>query len=298
MFWKIKKWFISAKSSQPSRAEIQAGIQSIEELESILAGGTRPAQILAGSAFSFGKQREHNEDGLFSLSSILVEGDREIPFGLFMVADGMGGHQYGEVASGTALRTVAEYLIARLAPSLMGMQSQQQEDSLLEMMNKAVQEAQKEVLNRAPGGGTTLTAALMIGSQITLAHIGDSRAYLFSSQGKAQVLTQDHSLVRRMVQLGQITEEEAEVHPQRHVLYRALGQNDQLIPEINNLSFPRGGCMMLCTDGLWGVVSDRRIAEILSTDKDLTEKCQALINAANAGGGPDNITVVLVQFRE
>ncbi len=227
-----------------------------------------------------------------------MAGDDEVPFGLFMVADGMGGHQYGEVASGVALRSMAEYLLGCLTPSLLGLQSQRQGESLLEMVEKAVQEAQKAVLNRAPGGGTTLTAALMIGSQVTLAHVGDSRAYFFSPHGEAQVLTQDHSLVRRMVQLGQISEEEAKVHPQRNVLYRALGQSDQLKPEIKNLTFSHRGYLLLCTDGLWGVVSDKRIAEILSTEKDLSEKCRALINAANDGGGPDNITVILVQFRE
>lgn len=256
----------------------------------------RPAQLRVGSGQSAGKQRDHNEDTIFTLNSILADGATELPFGIFVIADGMGGHQHGEIASGAAARAFADYLIRRLYLPFLNGDSESQSESLLEVMENGVREAQHAVTRKAPGGGTTLTAALVLGEQVTLAHVGDSRAYFIYPDGRIQAITQDHSLVRRLLELGQITEDEAKVHPNRNVLYRALGQSDPFRPDIHTHPLPQPGYMLLCSDGLWGVVPDTEIFRIVINASDLSMACHELVEAANAGGGPDNISVVLVEY--
>ena len=144
----------------------------------------RPPQLIIGSAQSNGMQRDHNEDTLFTLSSVISDGNTELPLGFLIVADGMGGHLHGEIASGVAARAMSEYIIGKLFPSLMGLHSDPQNEFIQEIMENGVKEAQQAVLRRAPGGGTTLTAALIIGEQVTLAHVGDSRAYFIYPDGR------------------------------------------------------------------------------------------------------------------
>ncbi len=255
-----------------------------------------PAQLVVGTGQSVGKQRDHNEDTIFSLNSVLADGSTEIPFGIFVIADGMGGHQHGEIASGAAARAFSDYLLQKMFTPFLNGDSENRSESLLELMENGVKEAQRAVVRKAPGGGTTLTAALVLGEQVTMAHVGDSRAYFIYPDGRIQVITQDHSLVRRLQELGQITEEEAKVHPNRNVLYRALGQAEPFRPDIHTHPMPQPGYMLLCSDGLWGVVSDAEIFRIVNGAKNLSMACHELVEAANAAGGPDNISVILVQY--
>ncbi len=256
----------------------------------------RPAQLAVGCSQSVGRQRDHNEDTIFSLSSILADGASELPIGIFVVADGMGGHQHGELASGAAARAFADYIIRRIITPFVTGDTGSQTESLLEVMENGVKEAQTAVVRKAPGGGTTLTAALVLGEQVTMAHIGDSRAYFIYPDGRIQPITQDHSLVRRLVELGQITEDEAKVHPNRNVLYRALGQSEPFKPDIHTHPLPQPGYMLLCSDGLWGVLPDLEIFRIVQNAKSLSLACHELVEAANAAGGPDNISVILVGY--
>jgi len=256
----------------------------------------KPAQLLVGSAQSVGKQRDHNEDAIFTLSSVLADGASELPFGIFIIADGMGGHQHGEIASGAAARAFADYILRKSFLPYLNGDSDSQSESLLEVMENGVKEAQHAVTRKAPGGGTTLTAALVLGEQVTMAHVGDSRAYFIYPDGRIQPVTQDHSLVRRLQELGQITDEEAKVHPNRNVLYRALGQSEPFRPDIHTHPLPRPGYMLLCSDGLWGVVPDAEIFRIVKGTNDLSIACHELVEAANEGGGPDNISVILVEY--
>lgn len=254
-----------------------------------------PAHLLVGVGQSVGKQRERNEDALFSLSSILSDGNTELPFGVFIVADGMGGHEHGEVASGVAVRAMAEYVLSRSYLPFLSMEDRQR-SSLQEVMENGVVQAQQAVVRYAPGGGTTLTAALVVGEQVTLAHVGDSRAYFVHPDGRMQVITQDHSLVHRLVELGQISEQEALVHPQRNVLYRALGQSEPFRPDILTHPMPRPGFLLMCSDGLWGVLSEKEMFQIITSARNPAIACKNLVDAANAAGGPDNISVILVQY--
>lgn len=296
MFESIKRLF---RKSRPKAFEsVQTTPLTEEQLQAITQTSItlNPPQLLVGSAQSVGKQRDHNEDTLFSLTATIAEGHHDLPFGIFIIADGMGGHQHGEVASLMATRAMSDYLIKQVYFPLMGLGSETQIDSLHEIMAKGVSKAQKAVLENAPGGGTTLTAALIIGERVTIAHVGDSRAYFLYNDGRMQAVTMDHSLVRRLIELGQLTKEEAAVHPQRNVLYRALGQNEPFEAEINTMVFPNSGYLLLCSDGLWGVVPEAEIFRIVMNAENLSLACHRLVEAANAAGGPDNISVVLVQY--
>jgi PPM family protein phosphatase len=254
-----------------------------------------PQQLLFGCGQSTGKQREHNEDCIYSVSIAIGGETSSYPLGLFIVADGMGGHQYGEVASSTAARTLAGYLLKHFHPYLVN-PSISMDESIQDLMRSAINEAQRAVTQAAPGSGTTLTAALVLGQQVTIGHVGDSRAYAIHPYGGGETLTRDHSLVKRLEELGQISSEEAAIHPQRNVLYRALGQGEVLEPDIFTAPFPQSGYLLFCTDGLWSVLSDNNIFNLVTTAKDLQSACQSLVAAANDAGGPDNISVILVQL--
>ena len=255
-----------------------------------------PQQYLAGCGQSNGMQRDHNEDTLFFMSTVIADGKADLPFGIFIVADGMGGHMHGEAASQAAARVVAKYLISKVYYKLIEPNPEPMDESLQETVESAIREAQKAVLRYAPGGGTTLTCALTLGDQVTVGHVGDSRAYFIYPDGRMQRITQDHSLVQRMVDLDEITEEEALAHPNRNVLLRALGQADPVRADIQTHQIPRVGRLMLCSDGLWGVVPEAEIHKIISSAPDPSIACHKLVEAANAAGGPDNISVVLVNF--
>jgi serine/threonine protein phosphatase PrpC len=254
-----------------------------------------PQQLVSGCGQSVGKQREHNEDCLFAFSATTGGEANSAPLGLYIVADGMGGHQYGEVASAAAVRTLANYLLKRFHAYLIN-PSEGMEEPLQEMMRAAITEAQRAVTQAAPGSGTTLTAALVLGQQMTIGHVGDSRAYSLRLDGRVEVLTRDHSLVKRLEELGQISSGELADHPQRNVLYRAVGQGEVLEPDIFTSPFPQPGFLLLCSDGLWSVIPDGNLYGLVTAAPNLHGACQNLVGAANDAGGPDNISAILVQL--
>ncbi len=272
---------------------------SEQQIQSILTGSKVQfdlPQLVAASGQSVGKQRELNEDSLLTVTATLAGNSGSLPFGIYIVADGMGGHQYGEVASNVAIRIVAGYIMRKFQPYLFSLKPSPPDESLQEMMQTAVREAQKTIQSEAPSSGTTLTAALVLGQQVTVAHVGDSRAYNIYPDGRVEVITRDHSLVKRLEELGHISPTEAENYPHRNVLYRALGQGEILEADIFTMSFPQAGYLMLCSDGLWGVVADQDISRIIREAPSLQRACQNLVEAANAAGGPDNISVIIVQM--
>jgi len=253
-------------------------------------------QLTAAGGQSVGMQRELNEDSLMVFTSTLAGNAGNTPFGLYIVADGMGGHQYGEVASNTAIRTFGGHIIRKFHPYLFNLPTTPLNESLQTIMHDGVNKTQEAIQREAPGSGTTLTAVLVLGQQITIAHVGDSRAYSVYPDGRFEAITRDHSLVGRLEELGQITAEEAEKHPQKNVLYRALGQGEVLEPDLFTVAFPRNGTLMICSDGLWGVLSEAEMHKAMSSADTLERACQNLVNAANAAGGPDNISVVLAKM--
>jgi len=255
-----------------------------------------PQQLIAGCGQSVGKQRDLNEDSLLAITTTMAGNSGNLPFGLYVVADGMGGHQFGEVASNAAIRSVAGFILRKFHPYLFQVKTDTMDESFQEIMLAAVGEAQRAIQREAPGSGTTLTAALVLGQQITVAHVGDSRAYFVFPDGRIESITRDHSLVKRLEELGHISPDEAVNYPHRNVLYRALGQGEILDPDIFTLTFPQPGYLMICSDGLWGVVAEQDIVRSIVEAPSLQRACQNLVSAANAAGGPDNISVVLAQL--
>lgn len=232
-------------------------------------------RVRVGAASDIGVVRERNEDSYLASSP------------LFAVADGMGGHQAGEVASRIVLETVEE----------------RHRDDERPDLRETINQANRAVLDRAAGDeglagmGTTLTLLRMEDSGFRLAHVGDSRAYRLRD-GELEMLTVDHTLVNRMVHEGKLTEDEARIHPHRSILTRALGVEAELEVDLAVLDVEPGDRILLCSDGLTGVVADERIKTILEEEADPQAACDALIAAAIEGGGPDNITAVILDLEE
>jgi protein phosphatase len=254
-------------------------------------------RLIVGSSQSTGIERSHNEDALLLLNGFTLGINAHSDFGVFLVADGMGGHRAGEVASAVSIRTVARKITEQTVLELLNGEEDTEGEPLQDQLKQALEEANQAVVDTVPGGGTTLTAAVLVGNQVTIGHVGDSRAY-FIQDGKPEVITRDHSLVERLRELGQLTEEEAAVHPQRNVLYRAIGQGANLEVDVFSMPVPKGGYMLICSDGLWGVVPDPTMMDIIRSAPNPQIACDQLVRAANFAGGPDNISVVLVQFPE
>jgi serine/threonine protein phosphatase PrpC len=298
---KFFSWLLGGqKQTAPKTQEtVNTAPLSEDQIQSILHNNHPNfdlQQLVASCGQSVGKQRELNEDSLLAFTATMAGNSGNLPFGLYIVADGMGGHQFGEVASNAAIRSVAGYVLRKFHPHLFQVNSEAIEESFQEIMQAAVREAQRSIQKEAPGSGTTLTAALVVGQQITIAHVGDSRAYFIFQDGRVEPITRDHSLVKRLEELGHITPEEAANYPHRNVLYRALGQGEVLEPDIFTLGFPQPGYLMVCSDGLWGVITEQDLVRSINEAPTLQRACQNLVNAANTAGGPDNISVILAQL--
>jgi protein phosphatase len=253
-------------------------------------------QLISGSAIDVGRRRENNEDAMLGFSGNLAQDGKNQVFGFFAVADGMGGHRNGELASEFALRAVGNHVMSELYNPLFGPNPKPPQNSLREILESGLLEAHRQVQRSAPGGGCTITTALIFGTQVVIGHLGDSRAYSVYKDGRIQALTQDHTLVNRLVDMGEITAEEAETHPQKSVLIRALGQGSDLEADIFTSIMPQQGYLLLCTDGLWGVVSDSEMQKIINSAPNANLAAELLVEAANKAGGPDNIAAILVQL--
>jgi len=252
-------------------------------------------QYRVGWATDVGQVRQRNEDAVFVMTAYQEGGHGLIPFGLFVLADGMGGHRLGDVASALATRIVAQHVIAEtILHTLREEEPGADRPPLSEVLIDAVNKANAAVAMEVPGAGTTLTCALLLGPRAYIAHVGDSRAYLVSSDGLEQI-TRDHSLVDRLVELGQLTQAQAANHPHRNVLYRAVGQKGELEVDTYMRVIPSDGALLLCSDGLWGLVDEEAIARIIRDAPSPQAACTDLIQAANEAGGRDNITAILVR---
>jgi len=208
---------------------------------------------------------------------------------LFVVADGMGGHDAGEVASKLAVETVMNQICA----------GAKQEGDPQKLIKEAVQRANKKVkqegANRGSDMGTTLNAAFVAGDTAYVANVGDSRTYWIENGTIAQI-TEDHSLVAKLVQAGKLTREDARNHPRANLLYRTIGNEDTVKVDTFQVPLKKGGSLLLCTDGLWGEVTDEEIHAIVKGESNAANACARLIKAANKNGGKDNITAIVVNI--
>jgi len=224
-----------------------------------------------GSRTDIGSVREQNEDSLVVAPP------------LFVVADGMGGHEAGEVASEIAVEIIQEEAPDHPDADELG--------KAVERANRAIIDASLSGRGR-PGMGTTCTAAMLEENKLVIAQVGDSRAYLMHG-GSLSQLTRDHSLMANMIEAGQITPEEARFHPNRSVITRALGNDPDTVPDLYEINVEAGDRLLLCSDGLTSMVEDDDIADILARQADPQKCAIALVNAAIAAGGADNVTVVV-----
>lgn len=244
-----------------------------------------------------GAVRERNEDSCLVVSPESGGHFPLRPFGLYIVADGMGGHENGHVASKTASRTAASYVLEHIYLPLLRDGDAPEQEEIEKVLETAVQKAHAAVYNPDPArdGGTTFTMALVLGQDLHIAHVGDSRAY-WLVDGKLEALTNDHSLVQRLQEVGQLTAEEAHSFQYRNVLLRALGQEDELEVDLYSRTLPQKGRLLLCSDGLCGLIDDTMIRLILRQKLPLERITSQLIDAAMEAGGYDNITAVVVDF--
>jgi PPM family protein phosphatase len=224
-----------------------------------------------------GRQRRANEDSFFVRAP------------LFVVADGMGGAQAGEVASRLAAETFSRGLPDDGT-------SEQRLEARVREANQRIHEVSQE--DRALNGmGTTITAAYLDGEELSLAHVGDSRAYLLRG-GELTRLTRDHTLVEELVRRGELTEQEAAEHPQRSIITRALGPEPDIDIDLHTHPVQAGDVLLLCSDGLTGMIGEDEVQQILRDAASLRDAGRALVDAANEAGGRDNITVVLFRVDE
>ena len=239
-----------------------------------------------------GMVRDHNEDAYM----LPAETDPDVlaqKGHLYILADGMGGHQKGEIASAITIETVNQEYYTRHNNHT----SETPKDTIADALAEAIQTANQQVMNATQGGGTTIIASVLYSDTIVSMNVGDSRAYLLRD-GKLRLLSKDHSLVSRLVEMGKITEEEALSHPRRNVLYQALGQGSDLEIYTVTEKIQLNDVIILCSDGLWGEIGDQAITDVLTTVSNPLVAAQQLIDMANQSGGPDNITAIIIKVSD
>ena len=242
--------------------------------------------MVSGVMTDVGMVRDNNQDSYF------VSVNEDIP--LFVVADGMGGHKAGEIASNMAINIIKDtFLKLKTLPM--------DEISITKLIEQSIKEANEKIYLKSiekeaySGMGTTVTLAYIINRKLCIGHVGDSRAYLFKGENLIQI-TEDHSLVNELVKNGSITLEEAKTHPQRNIITRAVGTSETIEMDIVVREYEEGNILLLCSDGLTSMVKDSQIQDILSKEKNIQEACENLVSLSNDNGGYDNTTVIAIKF--
>lgn len=251
-------------------------MRSSGNMSSHLAALRSIANVQFGSRTDRGCVRDHNEDSLVVAPP------------LFAVADGMGGHAAGEVASEIAVSTLAKCAPVHANAQELG--------KAVEAANHAIIDAAARRVGRE-GMGTTCTSAVIENNKLVIAHVGDSRAYLLSD-GRLVQITRDHSYVADMVEAGQITPELARLHPKRSLITRALGNDPHMKPDLFEMTVQPGDRLLLCSDGLTTMLLDDEIEALLIRERNPQRCARMLVNAANEKGGFDNITAIVVDIQE
>ena len=234
-----------------------------------------------------GKIRQHNEDngGLF-----LNQANQS----LAIVADGMGGHRAGDVASEMTILKLREFWEETMVIETAA-QAENWLKRHIDQVNKILFEHSREN-EECEGMGTTIVAVILTESFLTVAHIGDSRCYILNKNGFSQI-TEDHSLVHELVRSGEITIEDAENHPRKNVLLKALGTELSVSMDIKTLLFEEEDVLLLCSDGLSNKVTKVELIDVLQNEKSIDERASSLINLANDHGGEDNITLIIIELQ-
>lgn len=242
------------------------------------------------------RQYKPNEDSLFAMQGVQTSNTHKQSFGVFMIADGMGGHEYGSEASRVALNVMSNTLI----PPLLG-NAEVGEDTVMTLLRHSVQRANESIyqhnLQTRGDMGTTITAALVIGATAYIANVGDSRAYLYRESDGLQQLTRDHSVVARLVEAGTIAPDDSYTHPERSHIYRHIGKNASVEVDLFSVPLQAEDTLLLCSDGIWEMIRPPDIQRILATPVlDCSQTIHRLITTALTKGGKDNISIIIVSF--
>ena len=263
-----------------------------------LGGAEQPMRLVVGQLSDTGRVRTLNEDSVFTTVMSYMRQSVTSHWGLFIVADGMGGQEAGEMASQMAIQVAAHELVQDLLTSEVEGKPLTSE-KVQQRMSRAVQVANERVYlerqKRENDMGTTMTAALVRDWMLYLAHVGDSRAYRWGQDG-CQQLTVDHSVVASMVAAGTAKPEEIYTHPQRSVIYRCIGDRATVEVDVAALALSPGDRLVLCSDGLWEMIRDEGIEDVMLREADPQAACEILVEQANVAGGVDNISVIVVQL--
>ncbi len=256
----------------------------------------RPSlDVRVGRQTDVGRLRETNEDSLLVLEGVWNNRSVSRPVGLFVVADGIGGNEGGEIASGMLVSSLARRA-AELLPALLATDESFDGRAWL---TGAIQAGNDEIYEWAHEAGyemgTTVVAVLLRGDQALIAHVGDSRVYLINA-ARIEQLTVDHSLVESLVIAHQISREEARAHPNANVIYRTVGDQPNVVVDLRAARLMPGDRLLLCSDGLSGMITDALIHELVLTAPSPQAACDTLVEAANQAGGEDNCTVILVEL--
>jgi serine/threonine protein phosphatase PrpC len=280
---------------------IASAAQLADRLRDVVAEIRRPSSydLRVGRLTDVGHVRQLNEDSLLTLELGRVHRSVGTPIGLYVVTDGMGGHSAGDVASGLAINALAQHAITTLLPPEIndGTHRLEIEGWLRDAINVANTTVHEQRKLAGTNMGTTLVMAYITGGQAYFANVGDSRGYIVNESG-IQQMTVDHSLVQRLVDTKQLTPEEAHHYLQKNVIYKNLGDRATVSPDLRVVELQPGDRLLLCTDGLlgWGgPVKEEEAQRIIMAASSPQEACRQLIDAANAAGGPDNITAIIVQ---
>ncbi len=261
------------------KPESEAQAASAETVQTTEAR-TVPLNISWNGCTAIGMMRDHNEDNY----AYLLFGEKS----LFVVADGMGGHDAGEVASRIAVETVCEEMRK-------GAKTDRDPQGLVELaVQRANNEVRREGASKKSDMGTTLSVALIADNTAYIANVGDSRVYWIEN-GSITQITEDHSLVAKLVAVGKLTREEARGHPRSNLLYRTIGNDETVKVDTFQVALKKGGSLLLCTDGLWGEVADQEIHKVFAAGSDAKTACATLVQMANENGGKDNITAMVVK---
>lgn len=237
-----------------------------------------------------GMLREHNEDN-YRLPAEIDETSLMKKGHLYVLADGMGGHQKGEIAAAITVHAVPSEYYDRVTD----LRENNSEEAIIEALSDAIEKANVDVMEATQGGGTTVVTAVLYSDLLVMMNVGDSRAYLLRDN-ELRLISRDHSLVSRLVEMGKITEEEALTHPRRNVLYQALGQGSDLEIHTTVERLQLNDVIILCSDGLWGEIADEAMKQVLCSAESPHIAVRQLIDMANESGGPDNITAIIVHI--
>jgi serine/threonine protein phosphatase PrpC len=283
------------QENHPPVTPLSARVQTLAGAGEVVGAGQLALALQVGSALdpAVERQQEPNEDTISITRGVMPSAPSK-SFALFMVADGMGGQARGQEASRLAVQLVAEYVSSALRSK------QGTSETLLPSLKEGVQFANRVLHQRnqeqSTDMGTTMTATLVVDATAYVAHIGDSRLYLYREPGGLSQITQDHSLVAALAAAGVIRPEDIYTHPRRNLIYRCLGEKASVEVDACALPLAAGDILLLCSDGLWEMVRDQQIATILtSPTPDPSHTAHALMQAALAGGGEDNISAIVVK---